>query len=67
MCDPCTLDASSVAIARSTNSGLNALFFNFANGYVYLSNGTTSGSSYDFDIDTESAKSGADCTDVCQL
>jgi hypothetical protein len=66
-CDPCTLDGSSVAIARSTNSGLNALFFNFVDGYVYLSNGTTSGTSYTFDIDTESAKSGADCTDVCQL
>ena len=67
VCDPCALDGSSVAIARSSSSSLNALFFNFADGYVYLSNGTTSGSSYTFDIDTESAKSGSDCTDVCQL
>jgi hypothetical protein len=66
-CDPCSLDGSSVAIARSSSNSLNALFFNFANGYVYLTNGTTSGSSYTFDIDTESAKSGSDCTDVCQL
>jgi hypothetical protein len=46
---------------------LNALFFNFVDGYVYLTNGTTGGTSYTFDIDTEAAKSGADCTDVCQL
>ena len=67
LCDPCTLDGNSVGIARSTSSSLNALFFNFADGYVYLTNGTTSGSSYTFDIDTETAKSGSDCTDVCQL
>ena len=67
LCDPCTLSGSSVAIARSSSNALNALFFNFVDGYVYLTNGTTTGSSYTFDIDTESAKSGADCTDVCQL
>jgi len=67
LCDPCSLDGSSVAIARSSSSSLNALFFNFVDGYVYLTNGTTSGPSYTFDIDTESAKSGSDCTDVCQL
>jgi hypothetical protein len=66
-CDPCSLDGSSVAIARSSSSSMNALFFNFVDGYVYLTNGTTGGTSYTFDIDTEAAKSGADCTDVCQL
>jgi hypothetical protein len=67
LCDPCTLQGTSVAIGRSTNSGLTGYFFNFVDGYVYYAASTTSGASYTFDIDTESAKTGTDCTDVCQL
>ena len=67
LCDPCTLVGSSVAIARSTNSGLTGYFFNFVDGYVYYASSTTSGSSYTFDVDSEAAKTGTDCTDVCQL
>jgi hypothetical protein len=67
LCDPCTLQGTSVAIGRSTNSGLTGYFFNFVDGYVYYASSTTSGASYTFDIDTESAKTGTDCTDVCQL
>jgi hypothetical protein len=67
LCDPCTLQGTSVAIGRSTNSGLSGYFFNFVDGYVYYAASTTSGSSYTFDIDTEAAKTGTDCTDVCQL
>jgi hypothetical protein len=67
LCDPCTLQSTSAAIGRSTNSGLSGYFFNFVDGYVYYAASTTSGSSYTFDIDTEAAKTGTDCTDVCQL
>jgi hypothetical protein len=67
LCDPCTLQGTSVAIGRSTNSGLSGYFFNFVDGYVYYAASTTSGSSYTFDIDSEAAKTGTDCTDVCQL
>ena len=67
LCDPCTLQSTSTAIARSTNSGLSGYFFNFVDGYVYYAASTTSGPSYTFDIDTEAAKTGTDCMDVCQL
>lgn len=67
LCDPCTLQSTSAAIGRSTNSGLSGYFFNFVDGYVYYAASTTSGSSYTFDIDTEASKTGTDCTDVCQL
>lgn len=66
LCDPCTLSGVGGAIGRSTNSGLTGYFFNFAEGYVHYAASTTSGSSYDYDLDS-SSKTGTDCTDVCQL
>lgn len=66
LCDPCTLQASSAAIGRSTSSSLTGYFFNFAEGFVHYATTTTSGASFDYDLDS-SSKTGTDCTDVCQL
>ena len=66
LCDPCTLTSFGGAIGRSSSASLSGNFFNFAEGNVQYAASTTSGPSYDYDLDA-SAKSGSDCTDVCQL
>lgn len=66
VCDPCTLDGSSILIRSSTNL-INGNYYNIGNGYVYQLTGNGIEDLIFIDFDGQIAKSGTDCDVVCQL
>ena len=66
LCDPCTATGSSVYV-RSSSSLTVGNYYNIADGYVYQLSGLTTEQITFINFDGAIAKSGTDCTDVCQL
>ena len=66
LCDPCTPTGSSVYV-RSSSSLTVGNYYNIVDGFVYQLSGLTTSQITFIDFDGVIAKSGSDCTDVCQL
>jgi hypothetical protein len=66
LCDPCTPTGSSVYVRSSTSLTVGN-YYNIVDGYVYQLSGLTTEQITFINFDGAIAKSGSDCTDVCQL
>jgi len=66
LCDPCTATGTSVYVRSSTSLTVGN-YYNIVDGFVYQLSGLTTEQITFINFDGAVAKSGTDCTDVCQL
>lgn len=64
-CFPCSLNTTGL-IGRSSTAKINGYYYNIGDGYVYLVNSSTSGPSYDVDLDG-AASAGTNCNGTCSI
>lgn len=66
LCDPCTPTGTSIYV-RSSSALIVGDYYNIVDGFIYQLTGTTTSQPIFTDFDGLIAKSGADCTETCQL